>query len=99
MSSKLRARCRRLIAVFFASVFAPLGLRHLCAIGRGMSSLDPVPTLTPAPPAPSPAPSTTRVRAKGTGPTPEAAFQSALDDALRQAVAAEVSAADWQRHG
>lgn len=50
-------------------------------------------------PAQALVPATARVRAKGSGPTPEAAFQSALDAALHQAVAAEVSAADWQRYG
>ncbi|MBN9119950.1 MAG: hypothetical protein J0I06_12440, partial [Planctomycetes bacterium] len=59
----------------------------------------PAPAATPAAHVQAPAPSTARVRAKGTGPTPEVAFRTALDDALRQAVATEVSAADWQRHG
>ncbi|OWK35875.1 hypothetical protein FRUB_08438 [Fimbriiglobus ruber] len=37
--------------------------------------------------------------ARGSGPNAEAAFQNAIDAAMQQAIAAEVSAADWSRHG
>ena len=99
MSSKSPPLHRKILVALFASVLAPLGLRHFDSTGREPSPSGSPPAVTPAAPDTAPAPATTRVRAKGNGPTPEAAFQSALDDALRRAVAAEVSAADWQQHG
>jgi hypothetical protein len=99
MPSKVSPLCRKILAVLFASVLAPLGVRHFDSASRELSPPGSPPAVTPAGPASAPVPTTTRIRAKGNGPTPEAAFQSAFDDALRQAAAAEVSAADWQRHG
>lgn len=99
MPAKVPPLCRKVLAVLCASVLAPLGVRYFDFTGRDLSPPGSPPAVTPAAPAQAPAPATTRVRAKGSGATPEAAFQSALDDALRQAAAAEVSAADWQRYG
>src|SRR5688500_889084 len=99
MPSKAPTICRKALAVLFASVLAPPGLRHFDFAGHEPSPSGSSPAVIPSAPAQTPAPSVARVRAKGSGPTPEAAFQTALNDALRQAVAAGVSAADWQRHG
>jgi hypothetical protein len=99
MPSKALPLCRKILAVLFAGVLAPLGIRHFDAAGRDPSPSATPSVVTPTAPAQPLAPATTRVRAKGSGPTPEAAFQNALDAALHQAVAAEVRGDEWQRHG
>jgi hypothetical protein len=89
----------KVLGVVFTSLVAPVGVHVLTADG-------------PEGPAASPAPepaffvadepacgAATRVVAQGTGSTPAAAFQDALDAALKRSIAAEVSAADWARHG
>lgn len=84
------------VGLVFTSLVAPLTIKYM----------DGGPAEAAAPVAPVPAavlpeltPATTRVVATGSGPTPEAAFQNAVDAALQQSAAAEVSTADWGRYG
>jgi hypothetical protein len=88
----------KILGVLFTSVLAPVGIRHLDDTSPEPTPAEPIPALTSVVPLQELSPSTTRILAKGSGSTPEAAFQNAIDDALRQAVAAEVSAIDWQWH-
>jgi hypothetical protein len=91
----------KVAGVVFTGFFAPLGVK---LIDSNWNTTTPAtaelpPVVAPLDPPPAPTPGTTRVVAQGTGPTAEAAFQNAIDTALQQTVAAEVSAAEWGRYG
>lgn len=89
----------KVVGVIFTSVVAPLAVKYLDVSGSEPATPEPVPAVVPAEPPVELSANTTRVVGKGTGATPEAAFQSAVDAALQQSVASEVSAADWGRNG
>ena len=99
MFSKIPATYWKVLGVVFTSILAPLGLRHF----DDTSSEKPVPDSNsqPAPivAAQELSPGATRIVAHGAGSNAEAAFQNAIDSALQQAIAAELSATDWNKHG
>ena len=98
MLTKVSPTCWTVLGILLTAILAPAGVRQYDGTGREPPA-ESGPTVPSAAVPQDRPPSTTRVRATGTGPTPEAAFQSAVDAALRQAVAAEVSAAKWHQHG
>jgi hypothetical protein len=97
MSIKVPMNVWKILGVAFTSILAPVGIRHLDDQQKQACPAE-VPVATQTAQYEELPPSETRIRAKGSGSTSEAAFQSAIDAALRQAVAAEVSAADWNLH-
>lgn len=84
------------VGLIFTSLVAPLTIKYMDSPAEAAA---PVPAPTPVAVLPELVPATTRVVATGSGPTPEAAFQNAVDSALQQSAAAEVSTADWGRYG
>ena len=88
----------KFFTVVFTSLVAPVGVHFFTD-----SAPEAPAAVTASEPAfvtaDEPACGTTRVIAQGTGSTPAAAFQDALDAALKRSIAAEISAADWARHG
>ena len=99
MLTKVSPTCWTVLGILLTAILAPAGVRQYDAADRERPPAESGPAASSAAPPQDRRPSITRVRATGTGPTPEAAFQVAMDAALRQAVAAEVSAADWHQHG
>ncbi len=99
MLPKVPAAWWTVIGVLCAGFLAPVGVRHSGDAGRETPPAGAIPAVLSAAPLSEAPPPAARVRAKGTGPTPAAAFQRALDAAQHEAIAAEVSGADWGRHG
>jgi hypothetical protein len=88
----------KVIGVLFTSLVAPLGVHLLTDDNRDVATLSAVPESSIALPDEL-APGTTRVVVQGTGPTPDAAFQGALDAALKRCIAAELDSAEWAARG
>ena len=99
MLTKVSPTCWTVLGILLTSILAPIGSRQYDDAGRERPPAESGPAAPAAAVPQDRPPATTRVRATGTGPTPEAAFQVAVDAALHQVVAAEVSAAEWHQHG
>ena len=97
--SKVPPACWTILGILFTSILAPVGVQHFDDARRESPPVESPPAIPSVAPLQNLAPSVSRIRAKGTGSTAEAAFQSAMDAALQQAVATEVSAADWRLNG
>ena len=99
MFSKVPVTYWKVLGVVFTSILAPLGLRHL----DNASSDKPAPDSNSQPAAivagQELSPGATRIVAHGTGSNAEAAFQNAIESALQQAIAAELTSAEWNKHG
>ena len=98
MFIKLPPVCWKILGILFTSILAPVGIRHLDSVGQEPTPAEALLTSAMTAPLQKVDPSATRIVAKGSGSTPEIAFQNAMNAALHQAVAAEVSALDWRQH-
>jgi hypothetical protein len=95
MLSKVPPTCWKVLGVAFTSILAPVGIRHLDTVPPEPAAVAKSTATGPCPKSAFPA---TRVLANGTGSTAEAAFQNALEDALRLAIVAEVGPGEWRLH-
>ncbi|WP_143393273.1 hypothetical protein [Fimbriiglobus ruber] len=84
--------------VVFTTILAPLSVHQLVG-GDDNPSQEPRIAETSVVTSQELTPSTTRIVARGSGSTPEAAFQNAIEAAMQQSIAAEVSTEDWNLHG
>ncbi len=98
MLAKIPPTYWKVLGVAFTSIIAPVGIRHFDDIGHDPPPAEIISAVATDPTPALPAPAAARILAKGNGPTPDAAFQNAIESALHQAITAEVSAADWRQH-
>ncbi len=79
MLAKISPTYWKVLGVAFTSIIAPVGIRHFDDPGRDPPPAEAIPAVSPELLLKELAPTSSRILAKGSGPTPEAAFQSAVE--------------------
>jgi hypothetical protein len=89
----------KIAGVLFTSVVAPLGVRQIGPSDHAPIVIESAPLATTLTFPEEQSNLAARVLARGDGPSPEDAFQNAIDLAVRQVVEAEIDPREWSRRG